>query len=119
MAKKKAPTKFNLIGQLHGKVLETAEVTRKGELRIKRTELKKVIEETFGDAIKRAASGERIRFPVIGAIVRKDIRPRKAGKGTNPFTGEAMEIKARAASKKPRWSFPKTLKETFSNKKNW
>jgi hypothetical protein len=30
-----------------------------------------------------------------------------------------MEIKARPASKKPRWSFPRTLKETFANKKYW
>ena len=37
----------------------------------------------------------------------------KARKGTNPFTGEPSVIKARAASKKPRWSFPKSLKDMF------
>ena len=63
--------------------------------------------------------GERVRFPVIGALVRKEVKARKAGKGVNPFTGEAMDIKARPATKKPRWSFPRTLKETFSNKKHW
>ena len=62
---------------------------------------------------------DHIRFPVIGALIRKEVKARKAGKGVNPFTGEAMEIKARPASKKPRWSFPRTLKETFANKKYW
>ena len=41
------------------------------------------------------------------------------GKGVNPFTGEAMEIKARPATKKPRWSFPRSLKDTFANKRFW
>ena len=35
------------------------------------------------------------------------------------FTGEAIDIKARPASKKPRWSFPRSLKDTFADKKNW
>ena len=43
----------------------------------------------------------------------------KARKGTNPFTGEEMTIKARPASKKPRWSFPKAVKEIYANKRNW
>jgi hypothetical protein len=30
-----------------------------------------------------------------------------------------MMIKARPESKKPRWSFPRSLKEVFSNKRNW
>ncbi len=55
----------------------------------------------------------------IGALVRKEVKARKAGKGVNPFTGEAIDVKARPASKKPRWSFPKSLKETFANKRNW
>ena len=46
-------------------------------------------------------------------------KARKAGKGVNPFTGEEMMIKARPATKKPRWSFPRSLKETFANKKFW
>ena len=117
MAKKTA--KYNFLGQMHEKLLQVAEVTKKGELRIKRSELKKAIEDTFSEGVKRAASGERVRFPVIGAIVRKDVKARKAGKGKNPFTGEDMTIKARPASKKPRWSFPRSLKETFANKRNW
>ena len=66
-----------------------------------------------------AAGGERVRFPVIGALVRKEVKARKSGKGVNPFTGEAMEIKARPATKKPRWSFPRSLKDTFANKRHW
>ena len=69
--------------------------------------------------VKAAAAGERVRFPVIGALARKDVKARKAGKGVNPFTGEAMMIKARPASKKPRWSFPKAVKEIYANKRNW
>ncbi len=118
MAKKSA-TKFNFTNEIYEKTLKLTEVTKKGEVRIRKSELKKAIEETFLGAAKRAASGERIRFPLIGAIVRKEVKARKAGKGTNPFTGEPMIIKARPASQKPRWSFPKTLKETFANKRNW
>ncbi len=115
----KKKIKFSVLNQIHEGLLQSAEVTRKGEIRIKRTELKKLIESTFTEGAKRAASGERIRFPVIGSLIRKEVKARKSGKGTNPFTGEPMEIKARPASKKPRWSFPRTLKETFANKKNW
>ena len=82
-------------------------------------DLKKLIENTFETAAVMAAGGERVRFPVIGALVRKEVKARKAGKGTNPFTGEPMDIKARPASKKPRWSFPRSLKDTFGNKRNW
>lgn len=77
------------------------------------------MEDTFMSGVKASASGERVRFPVVGALVRKEVAPRKAGKGINPFTKEEIMIKARPASKKPRWSFPKGLKETFANKKNW
>lgn len=111
--------KFSFIEELHDNIMKAAEVTRTGEVRIKRTDLKKSLEEAFQTGAKAAAKGERIRFPVIGALVRKDVKARKSGKGVNPFTGEAMTIKARPASKKPRWSFPKSLKETFSRKSNW
>lgn len=118
MAKKSAK-KFNFIHEIYGKTIKLAEVTKKGEVRLKKSELKKAIEETLLLAAQRAAGGERVRIPVIGAIVRKDVKARKAGKGKNPFTGEEMIIKARPASKKPRWSFPRSLKATFAEKKNW
>jgi DNA-binding protein HU-beta len=120
MAKaKKTSGKFSVVNNLHERLTSLAQTTKSGEVKIKRTELKKAIEDIFAEGAKRAASGERVRFPIVGALVSKEVKARKAGKGTNPFTGEPMTIKARPASKKPRWSFPKALKETFANKKNW
>lgn len=118
-SKKNAAPRFNLINELHAKVLEIATLTRNNELRMKRTDLKRVIEETMEEGMRRAARGERIRFPVLGALVSKPVKARKAGTGVNPFTGEKMNIKARPESRKPRWSFPKTMKEVFANKKHW
>jgi nucleoid DNA-binding protein len=115
MAKKK----YSFINDVYEGVVKAAEVTRAGTVRIKRSDLKQVLEGAFEAGAKIAASGERVRFPVIGALVRKEVKARKAGKGVNPFTGEPMDIKARPASKKPRWSFPRSLKETFANKKYW
>lgn len=117
MAKKK--NKYSFVNELHENVSKIAEATRSGTVRIKRTELKKAIETAFENGAKAAAGGERVRFPVIGTLLRKDVKARKAGKGVNPFTGEAITVKARAASKKPRWSFPKSMKETFANKRFW
>ncbi|HUP56378.1 MAG TPA: HU family DNA-binding protein [Bdellovibrionota bacterium] len=117
MAKKKG--KFSFINQIHEDIMKTAQVGRNGTVKLKRADIKAAIENAFMDGAKAAASGERVRFPVIGALVRKEVKARKSGKGVNPFTGEAMEIKARPASKKPRWSFPRSLKETFANKRNW
>lgn len=116
---KKKNTKFSFVNEVYEGLLSCADVTRSGEVRIKRSALKSCLENSFLTGAKAAATGQRVRFPVIGALVRKEVKPRKAGKGVNPFTGEPMEVKARPASKKPRWSFPKSLKETFSNKKNW
>lgn len=117
MAKKK--TKYSFINELHQGILKSANVTRKGEIRIKRSDLKACLEAAFLNGAKAAAGGERVRFPVIGALARKEVKARKAGKGVNPFTGEAMDIKARPATKKPRWSFPRSLKDTFANKRYW
>jgi nucleoid DNA-binding protein len=117
MAKKKS--KYSFVNEVYEGILKTAEVTRKGTVRVKRSDLKATLENAFLTGAKAAASGERVRFPVIGALVRKEVKARKAGKGVNPFTGEPMEIKARPATKKPRWSFPRSLKDTFANKRNW
>ncbi len=114
-----AKTKFHFINQLHEQILKTVTTTKQGEVRLKRFDLKKVIEDTFTAGAKAAAGGERVRLPIVGALLRKEVKPRKAGKGINPFTKEEITVKARPASKKPKWSFPKTLKETFANKKNW
>ncbi len=115
MAKKK----FSFLDELHTRVCKSIEVTRKGEARLKRTAMKQSLEEAFEAGAKAAAGGERVRFPVIGTLVRKEVKARKAGKGVNPFTGEEIMVKARPASKKPRWSFPKKTKEIFANKRFW
>jgi nucleoid DNA-binding protein len=115
MAKKK----FSFLDVMLENVMKIAQVSRSGAVKIKRSDLKDALENAFTAAAKSAAGGERVRFPVIGALVRKDVAARKGGVGKNPFTGEDIKIKPRPASKKPRWSFPRTLKETFANKKNW
>ncbi len=115
MAKKK----YSFLDEMHEGILKAAEVTRSGQIRLKRSDLKACLEAAFNNGAKAAAGGERARFPVIGTLVRKDVKARKSGKGVNPFTGEPMEIKARPASKKPRWSFPRSLKDVFSNKRYW
>lgn len=117
MAKKK--TKFSIINEIHEGLMKAATTTRKGEVRLKRSDVRSIIETAFTNGAKVAAGGDRVRFPVIGTLVRKEVKARKAGKGVNPFTGEPMDIKARPATKKPRWSFPKSLKETFANKRFW
>ncbi len=117
MAKKKV--KYSFVNEVYESVLKLAEVNRKGQVRVKKANLKQCLENAFINGAKAAASGERVRFPVIGALVRKEVKARKSGKGVNPFTGDPMEIKARPATKKPRWSFPRSLKETFANKRNW
>lgn len=116
---KKKAVRFNLIAELHEAIPGIATVTRTGEIRIKRTELKNLLEDTIGRGLKMAAGGERVRFPVIGTLARREVKARKSGKGVNPFTGEPMDIKARPASKKPRWSFPRNVKDVFADKKNW
>ena len=111
--------KFSVINELHEAIAQIATASKTGQVKMKRSDLKNLIENTFMNGAKIAASGQRVRFPVIGVLARRDVKPRKAGKGKNPFTGEEIMVKARPESKKPRWSFPKTLKETFADKKNW
>ena len=115
MAKKK----YSFINEVYESICKSADVTRKGEVRIKRADVKAAIESAFIDGAKHAAGGERIRFPVIGALVRKEVKARKAGKGVNPFTGEAIDIKARPASKKPRWCFPTLAEGNLRQQEAW
>jgi nucleoid DNA-binding protein len=119
MAKKTPKKKYSFLNDLYEGVIGITEVTKTGQVKIKRADLKELLETTFTNGVKLAAKGERVRFPVIGAVLRREVKARKAGKGVNPFTGEAIDVKARPASKKPRWSFPKTLKEIFADKKHW
>ena len=111
--------KFSLINNLHEAILTITTAAKNGQVKLKRSELKNAIENTFLAGAKIAATGQRVRFPVIGVLARRDVKPRKAGKGVNPFTGEEIMVKARPESKKQRWSFPKNTKEIFADKKNW
>ena len=111
--------KYAFVDDLLEEIHPMIQVDKKGLAKIKKTDLKAALETTFERAGKAAAQGQRVRFPVIGALVRSEVKARKAGKQINPFTGEEMMVAARPASKKPRWSFPKNLKETFANKRNW
>jgi nucleoid DNA-binding protein len=120
MAKKSSSSdKYSFINDVYNGVVSGASVSKSGKVKLKRSDIKKVLESSFENGVKAAASGQRVRFPVIGALVRKDVKARKGGKGVNPFTGEAIDIKARPASKKPRWSFPRRIKDTFANKRFW
>ena len=88
-------------------------LTREG-VKVKRSTLNAAVTDTFEAAVKSAAGGQRVRFPVLGALTWREVKARKAGWGTNPFTGERIMVKARPASGKPRWSFSKWVRETFA-----
>ena len=100
-------TASTFVGTLH-------ETLTKGGTKIKKSELNRAVQDVFEKAVKAGASGQRVRFPVIGALNWKEVKARKAGWGKNPFTGEQIMLKARPASRKPRWSFPKAVKEVFA-----
>ncbi len=86
--------------------------TRAGKL--KRTDLRHAVEEVFEAAVAAGTRGQRVRFPVIGAMAWREVKARKAGVGNNPFTGQPMVIKARPASRRPRWSFSKAVREAYA-----
>jgi nucleoid DNA-binding protein len=88
-------------------------LTEKGH-KVKKSDLNGAVKDAFQAAITAGSRGMRVRFPEIGALASRDVKARKAGKGTNPFTGESIMLKARPASKKPRWSFPKAVREAYT-----
>jgi len=92
--------------------LKDETTTEKGH-KVKKSDLNWAVKDAFQAAITAGARGMRVRFPEIGALAARDVKARKAGKGTNPFTGESIMLKARPASKKPRWSFPKAVREAY------
>ncbi len=111
--------KYSFVDELLAEVLEIAEVGKKGEVKLKKSDLKGAVEKAMQEGLKAAARGERVKFPAIGTLSRKDVPARKGGKAINPFTKEEMVVKPRPASMKPRWTFVKETKDFFSNKKNW
>jgi hypothetical protein len=82
MAKKKS--KYSFINEVYEGALKAASTNRKGEVRIKRSDLKATIEAAFINGAKAAASGERVRFPVIGALVRESFHRRTNGNQSSP-----------------------------------
>ncbi|HEX3629074.1 MAG TPA: HU family DNA-binding protein [Candidatus Dormibacteraeota bacterium] len=89
------------------------QLTKKGT-KVKKSELNAAIQQAFEAAVSAGARGQRVRFPSIGAMAWREVKARKAGKGRNPFTGEEIMLKARPASRKPRWSFPKAVKDVYA-----
>jgi nucleoid DNA-binding protein len=88
-------------------------LTRNGA-KLKKSELSKAVNQAFEKAVLTGATGQRVRFPQIGAMAWREVKARKAGPGRNPFTGETIMVKARPASRKPRWSFPKAVREAYA-----
>lgn len=109
--KSQAWTGTSFVTQLHQR-LEKRVVNG----RLKRTDLNRAVTEVFEQAVRTGASGQRVRFPVIGSLAWREVKARKAGWGTNPFTRQPMQIKARPASRKPRWSFPKAVREAYARR---
>lgn len=107
MAKSQKWTASSFTSRLH------ESLTNEG-VKVKRSTLNEAVLDVFETAVKTAAGGQRVRFPVIGALAWREVKARKAGWGTNPFTGERIMLKARPASHKPRWSFSKWARETFA-----
>src|SRR5437588_5009028 len=107
MAKNQKWTASTFVSMVH------ENLTEKGH-KVKKSDLSWAVKDAFEAAVAAGARGMRVRFPEIGALAWREVKARKAGKGTNPFTGESIMLKARAASKKPRWSFPKAVREAYS-----
>lgn len=100
---------------LHEELERAVNGTRKGtSLRIKKSDVRHAVESVFEHAVRLGSSGQRVRFPVIGAMAWREVKARRAGMGKNPFTGESVMLKARPASRKPRWSFPKAVREAYA-----
>src|SRR5438128_8320721 len=64
-------------------------LTEKGH-KLKKSDLSWAVKDAFEAAVAAGARGMRVRFPEIGALASRDVKARKAGKGTNPFTGESI-----------------------------
>jgi nucleoid DNA-binding protein len=107
MAKTQKWTASSFVGIVH------ENLTRKG-FKVKKSELNWAIQDAFESAVMAGSHGQRVRFPQIGALAWREVKARKAGRGTNPFTHEPMIVKARPASRKPRWSFPKSVREAYA-----
>ncbi len=111
MANRQQWTGSSFVSLLH----ERLTASTKGG-RIKRADVSRAVQEVFEQAVRAGATGQRVRFPLIGTLAWREVKARKAGTGTNPFSGQPMMIKARPASRKPRWSFPKSVREAYARR---
>lgn len=101
---------------LHEELEKAANGTRRTgtSIKLKKSDVRHAVESVFEHAVHAGANGQRVRFPVIGAMAWREVKARRAGMGKNPFTGESIMLKARPASRKPRWSFPKSVREAYA-----
>jgi len=101
---------------LHAELEKAANGARRATTtyKLKKADVRHAVESVFENAVHAGASGQRVRFPVIGAMAWREVKARRAGMGKNPFTGESIMLKARPASRKPRWSFPKSVREVYA-----
>jgi nucleoid DNA-binding protein len=74
-------------------------------------EAKAVYEDVFDVIVEGLFSGARIPLGKFGKIYIAEKPAQKARMGRNPFTGEAVKIAAKKATKVPRMKFAKTFKE--------
>lgn len=114
-----ASGKYSFLDQLTNTLIESVTVSTRGEVKLKKLDVKIALEEALEIAATEAAGGERVRLPFLGSLSAKVVEARKARKGINPFTGEETMFKARPASRKPRFTFAKSSKDVIANKKNW
>jgi len=114
MAKSQKWTGTSFVSLLHEGLEKRVLKSPRGKL--KRGDIRQAVEEVFTHALTCGASGQRVRFPVIGALAWREVKARKAGLGKNPFTGQTVMVKARPASRKPRWSFPKSVKDLYTRR---
>src|SRR2546429_8699386 len=80
-------------------------LTEKGH-KVKKSDLSWAVKDAFEAAVASGARGMRVRFPEIGALASRDVKARKAGKGTNPFTAQSIMLNPRPASNNPPWAVP-------------
>lgn len=78
---------------------------------IPKTQAKQIIEDLFEVIQAGVMKGERVPIGTIGKAYVK-IRPAtKARPGRNPLTGEEIMIKAKPATRVPKFTFTKAFKE--------
>jgi DNA-binding protein HU-beta len=76
---------------------------------LSKADAEKAVDATFYEIQKALATGDDVRLIGFGSF---SVTPRAASTGRNPRTGEPIEI---AASKQPKFSAGKALKDALNN----